>query len=220
MRLAWADAATTDLRFGTATQRLGAQQQRRLSVLRGGAADRFVVGRELLALVIDELAGEAAFQGQPPYARGVELTASCERCGGEHGALRVLGAPVAVSVSYAGSMVAVAVALRTEAVAVGVDIELEPSGGQGAPLSSLAALFDPAPAPSTQGWTLLEAALKADGRGLAVDVGQCRIESGVAGRSVSIPGQREPVPAETLPGPEGFVLSVAAVAPRARGLAD
>lgn len=189
-------------------------QQRRLSALRGVAAERFVVGRELLALVIDELAAQAAAQGEHPQTGSVELTASCDRCGGEHGAVRVHGLPVAVSVSYAGSMVAVAVALQTAAAAVGVDIEREPSGGPFAPLPSLGALFAPAPVPSAEGWTLLEAALKADGRGLTVDVAQCVIESSAAGRAVRIPGRAEPVPAATVSGPVGLVLSVAAIAPR------
>ncbi len=212
MRLAWADAATSELRLGTAVERFGAQQQRRLSALQGPAAERFVVGRELLALVIDELEVEAVADGERRHTGDVDLSASCQRCGGDHGALRVHGLPISVSVSYAGSTVAVAAAWQAELAAVGVDIELVPSDGPRAPLASLAALFSPAPAPSTEEWTLLEAALKADGRGVTVDVAQCRIEWGAAGRTVRIPGRGEPVPVETVPGPEGFVISVAAIA--------
>ena len=217
MRVAWADAATSDLRFGTASERLGAQQQRRLSALSGVAAERFVVGRELLALVLDELAAEAVADGRHPRHDGVTLTASCDRCGGEHGALRVRGGlPAAASVSYADSMVVVAAASLADATAIGVDIEREPSDGALAPLRSLTALFDPAPAPSTREWTLLEAALKADGRGITVDVATCRIESSAARCAVSIPGRATPVAVATIPGPAGFVLSVAAIAPRER----
>lgn len=184
-------------------------------MLHGSAAERFVVGRELLALVLDEFTAEAVNDGAD--AAAVELTASCDRCRRDHGAVRVHGVPVAVSVSYAGSMVAVAAASLADAAAVGADIERAPSEGSDAPLLSMTALFDPAPVPSTREWTLLEAALKADGRGIAVDVAQCRVESSAAGLAVRIPARTEPVPVAAVPGPEGFVLSVAAIAPLAPG---
>jgi 4'-phosphopantetheinyl transferase len=125
-------------------------------------------------------------------------------------------APIAVSLSYAGSVVAVAAAPHSDAAEVGVDIEREPSDGAGARLHDLGALFAPAPAPDVTEWTLLEAALKADGRGLAVDLAEIRV--GVSGtgrlpasRPVWIPGRAESVEAAVVAGPRGFVLSAAMI---------
>jgi len=199
-------------------QHLGEQQVRRHASLSGAAAQRFAVGRVLVAQLLAELGSGA----------GVTLTTTCERCGADHGRPRVEGAPLAVSISYAGRMVAVAAARHADASAVGVDIEREPGDGRHARLSSLARAFAPTPAPDTEGWTLLEAALKADGRGLRVALAEIEvapgievatgIEGGGAGsgrvpfsRPVRIPGRREPVDAALIDGPAGFVLSAAMI---------
>ena len=70
--------------------------------------------------------------------------------------------------------------------------------------------------PDTEGWTLLEAALKADGRGVAVDLAEVQIGAigtgGLAGsRAVRIPGRVDAADAGVIAGPAGFVLSAAMV---------
>lgn len=206
VRIAWADAAASPARDPEILERLGDAQVRRHAALSGIAARRFLGGRALLAGLIGELTD----------ARDLGFTTACDRCGAEHGRPRLERAPVVVSISYAGSIVAVAAARRTDAAAVGVDIEREPAGGARTPLRELAPLFAPAPAPDTQGWTLLEAALKADGRGTAVDLAEVHIGQVGTGRlagsrAVRIPGRAGAVDVGLIPGPPAFVLSAAMV---------
>ena len=189
---------------------LGEQQARRYASLSGVRAQRFLAGRWLLAELIAELTDET----------DLGFTTTCERCGADHGRPRLERAPVAVSVSYAGSMVAVAASRREDAAEVGVDIEREPGGGAHSRLDDLAPLFAPAAAPDTQGWTLVEAALKADGRGVSVDLAEvhvCEVGTGrwPGARAVRIPGRLDSVDAAVIVGPSGFVLS-AAMVPAAR----
>jgi len=97
-----------------------------------------------------------------------------------------------------------------------VDIERMPRVGPHVRLDELAPLFAPASPPDLAGWTLLEAALKADGRGVTVDVAKVQVGSPGSGRlpgsrAVLIPGRAGSVDAGVVPGPDGFVLSAAVV---------
>lgn len=202
----WADSTHHPALAPEVLAPLGEQQARRFRSLHGTRARRFLVGRRLLIDAIGEFTDLA----------DVGFTTTCERCGAEHGRPRLEHAPVVVSVSYAGSMVAVAAAGLNDALAVGVDIEQLPSGDRSVALEDLAPLFAPNPPPDMQRWTLLEAALKADGRGVRVDparVGVGGIGSGeVRGwRALRITGRAEGVDATAIEGPAGFALSAAMV---------
>ncbi|SFR92310.1 4'-phosphopantetheinyl transferase [Microbacterium sp. cf046] len=204
VRIAWIDAAASAPPPSSVLQRLGEEQVQRHERLHGIEAQRFLAGRWLLVGLIAELTD----------VPDVGFTTTCERCGAEHGRPRLEKSSVAVSVSYAGSLVAVAAARQADAAAVGVDIEPEPNGGAHRPLQDLAALFAPAEPPDTEEWTVIEAALKADGSGLAVDLSEVRVGAVGGGRTpssraVRIPQRAESLEAETIPGPAGFVLSVA-----------
>jgi 4'-phosphopantetheinyl transferase len=111
----------------------------------------FVQGRMLLR----KLAGELL--GLDPVA--VPLSASCPDCGGPHGQPRIPGLTVSVS-RCATAIVAVAALEGT----VGVDVE--PLEGTA---ERAAAIADVAGGGGIRHWTSVEAALKADGRGLRVD---------------------------------------------------
>jgi 4'-phosphopantetheinyl transferase len=207
VRIAWADSAASPAPDPEILARLGDAQERRHAGLSGLPARRFLTGRALLVSLIRE------------HTDAVDLgfAATCERCGAEHGRPRLERAPVVVSISYAGSVVAVAAAHQMDAAAVGVDIERVPADGEGTPRRELTRLFAPAPPPDTEGWTLLEAALKADGRGTAVDLAEVHIGAIGTGRldgarAVRIPGRVDAVDAGVIAGPPGFVLS-AAMAP-------
>lgn len=211
VRIAWTDtsAAASAVSSARMAEVFGEQQRRRHAALSGTAAQRFLVGRGLLAILIGELTHGAGIAD-------LGFTTTCERCGADHGRPRLEGLPIAVSISHAGDMVAVAAASQADAAAIGIDIERVPSGGAHQRLSELAPLFAPAPAPDTEGWTLLEAALKADGRGLRVDVSQVQVgEIGTGrwaqSRAVRIAGRGDPVDAGTVAGPGGFVLSAATI---------
>ncbi len=174
-----------------------------------------MLARELLVTFVADLA--------PERVATVTITRRCSTCGADgHGRPIVIGADVAVSVAYAGAAVAVAVAPAAEAAAIGVDLERVPAVGRHVPLAELGPLFAPRAAPSVEGWTLLEAALKADGRGLRVELADCIIERAPAGASradengateyaISIPERDRPIEAAVLRGPEGFVLSAALI---------
>ncbi|MET0782543.1 MAG: hypothetical protein ABWZ16_13635 [Microbacterium sp.] len=209
VRIAWTDAAASPPPSPNILERLGEPQHRRHAVLVGVAAQRFLAGRALAIEVVEQLTD----------ATDLAFTTTCERCGADHGRPRFEHAPVAVSVSYAGSVVAVCAARIADAAAVGVDIEHVPAAMSRVPMPDLARLFAPAPAPDIQAWTLIEAALKADGRGLTVDLAAVRVgETGTGrnagSRAIHIPGRVDTVDAGVVAGPSGFVIS-AAMAPAA-----
>ena len=114
---------------------------RRYAALSGEKAQRFLAGRSLMAGLIDE------------FTDAVDLgfTTTCERCGAEHGRPRLERAPVAVSISYAGSVVAVAAAALADAAGVGVDIEREPVGGEAGASASSQRFSHRRPRPTPRG---------------------------------------------------------------------
>lgn len=173
-------------------------------------AARFTTGRRLMAGLVSALTGAAE----------VEIIRFCARCGrDDHGAPRVRSHRAVVSVSYADGMVAAAAARAADAEAIGIDIEAD---GSEARVAQLAPLFAPAPPPDLRGWTLIEAALKADGRGLNVEpssVGRSPASDSLLGdgERLRLPGRHGPVVAASVAGPAGYVLSVAALLPEAPG---
>jgi 4'-phosphopantetheinyl transferase len=206
IRIAWTDAAASAPPPPSILERLGEQQVRRHAVLDGVAAQRFLAGRALLVELAEQLTAVA----------DLALTTTCARCGADHGRPRFERAPVAVSVSYGGSVVAVAAASTADAAAVGVDIERVPAAGPRVPMRDLGLLFAPAPAPDIQDWTLIEAALKTDGRGITIDLAEVRVGEIGSGRwagsrAIRVPGRVDTVDARVVAGPSGFVLSAAMV---------
>ncbi|WP_404430976.1 hypothetical protein LG299_13195 [Microbacterium lacus] len=202
-RIAWMDAAHHHLVATEVLDGLGEQQARRFEVLTGMAARRFLATRWLARHLVAELTDDTS----------LVLTTTCRRCGGDHGQPRFDTAPVAVSFAYAGSVAVVAAASVADASAVGVDIEHDRGDDPALPLPELTSLFAPSRPPTLQEWTLIEAALKADGRGLTVELSQ--VEVGPSGfestHPVWIPGRSDPVHAMEIDGPEGFILSAATV---------
>ncbi|WP_110590354.1 hypothetical protein [Microbacterium suaedae] len=131
---------------------------------RSGRGARSETGRRLLA----ELIGEIAPGSDPTVVR------ACPRCGGtDHGPPRADGAPVVLSLSYAADVVVAAAAPSGSVAALGVDAEPERPG----PLADLAPLFAPADPPDVRTWTMIEAVVKADGRGLRIPPGDVRFRA-------------------------------------------
>ena len=180
---------------------LGSQQRSRYEVLEGRAASRFLAGRTLLARAIGE------------FTPGdLRLETRCAVCGGhDHGALRTVSGQVAVSVSYAGDLVVVAAASAHIARAVGIDVEAH--GHDGA-MEELRMLFAPANPPTIAEWTRIEAAAKAEGRGLHIPPHLVVVtgQPGATlpgGRLVAMPGRGATIEVAAAPGPEGYAVSVA-----------
>ncbi len=205
--VAWADTSVVP-EPESIFDRVGQTQFRRFRSLPLVRAHRFLVARALAVELADALLPGS----------DLRMTTTCGRCGGEHGRPRFERAPIALSIAYAQDVVVVAVAPVEDAVAVGVDIEREPPGGAHARLEALRRLFAPACPPDTAEWTLLEAAAKANGRGLDFDLSAVVIGDVGSGRDffprrISLPGHSSALYAVTLRGPAGYVVS-AAVSPK------
>lgn len=210
VELAWIDSAASrhpPAAFFAEVGMLGDQQARRCRTLSGARAERFLIGRWLMAELITRVTGEPA----------PTLTSTCLVCGGDHGAPVCTNAAVVVSVSYADSIVAAAAVSTTDAAAVGIDVARVSQHEPGARLHELARLFAPEPPPDLRGWTMIEAAAKADGRGLRIGPEQIVIRPAAPGEGgilpdrsfATIPGRTDPIEVAAAPGPAGCLLSVA-----------
>jgi 4'-phosphopantetheinyl transferase len=168
----------------------------------GADRDRaFRAGRVLLA----ELLGGLGCDASPIVFR-------CEVCGGgDHGRPTTASGEALVSVGYAAGLVVVTAAPASVGRALGVDVEAD-RGPEA--MRDLAALFAPCEPPDIRGWTVIEAALKADGRGLRIPPSQVTrtFEPGLllpGGRRVTVPGRGSRIEVAAGPAPDGFVVSVA-----------
>lgn len=135
----------------------------------------------------------------------------CPWCGGPHGAARATdaGTPiaVAVSVSYAGGWAIAA----TRAGDAPFAIDAEPRALDPAAQHRLrAALGDEAADAAT--WTRIEAALKADGRGLRVDPATVQLARQGDGWLARVPDRSEALHVREISGPAEVVISVATAA--------
>ncbi|WP_345799875.1 chemotaxis protein CheY [Microbacterium sp. AZCO] len=132
------------------------------------------------------------------------LSNPCPRCGGPHGPVRVEGADAVASVSYAGELAVVAVG---DSRAIGIGIDAEPESDPRRDAAGLDGVLGPGEA-SLRAWTRVEAALKADGRGLRVDPATVRVRDTPSGWIADVPdgGAFEGWDAE---GPTGVLVSVA-----------
>ena len=121
------------------------------------------------------------------------------------------GSPFVASVSYAGNLAVVAVALRTEDVgAIGVDAELDHDRQRDA--AGLRGVLGGDREVTVQEWTRIEAALKADGRGLRVDPALVRVDDDPAGWIARVPGVAM-ITGWDAPAPAGVTVSVAVLRP-------
>ncbi|WP_150958688.1 4'-phosphopantetheinyl transferase family protein [Microbacterium testaceum] len=189
-----------------------------------------VAWREIPAGAVRRDVSRALLRELLPDAR---FLSRCGACGGDHGRVHVEGADAAVSVSYADGWAVVAVAWGHGSI--GVDAVSADAVGIERVLPSEADLRPAGAAASAQArmWARVEAVLKADGRGLAVDPRDvevtldgaewsARVRSSLSGGASA----REGGGAEgrdrmwrgwDLHGPDGVVLAVAAGARARRG---
>jgi 4'-phosphopantetheinyl transferase len=138
---------------------------------------------------------------------GARLDNPCVRCGGRHGAIIVENAPFVASVSYAGDLAVVAVSPRTEEVsAIGVDAE--PDVDRRRDAAGLRGVLGGDGDVTVREWTRVEAALKADGRGLRVDPARVQLQDGSRGWTARVPGGGE-IDGWDAAAPAGVTVSVA-----------
>ncbi|WP_457099274.1 chemotaxis protein CheY [Microbacterium sp. P5_E9] len=142
---------------------------------------------------------------------GVELSNPCPRCGGPHGPVRVAGADALASVSYAGPVAVVGVADGALFDAFGIDAEREHETARDA--AGLRGILGQ-DRTSLRDWTRVEAALKADGRGLRVEPAEVTVREreDQSGWDAVVPGGTAFAGWDAA-GPAGVLVSVA-VRPR------
>ncbi|MBM7463583.1 4-phosphopantetheinyl transferase family protein [Microbacterium dextranolyticum] len=148
------------------------------------------------------------------------LSNPCPRCGGPHGPIQVAGAPWSASVTYAGAVAVAAVHPRVggdSEAPTGFAIDAEPlvdtvrDAAGGVPGGLLR-------------WVRAEAAAKAVGRGLRLDVDEISVTETSEGWTALLPGIPVAVTGwEPAVSPPGVLLSVAlapaaAVAPAHRAM--
>ncbi|MFK4761787.1 hypothetical protein ACI3KS_12700 [Microbacterium sp. ZW T5_45] len=156
-------------------------------------------GAEARAAVLQGLLEHA---GAPTDA----VTHECPTCGSsEHGPLQASSGTVVLSLGHAGDLTAGVIARAEAAASVGIDVEaLDAGRTPGTPLQDLTALFAPAAPPTLREWTIIEAAVKADGRGLRIAPSDVVID----GARAHIPG-RPPIDVASVDAPAGYLISVA-----------
>ena len=125
---------------------------------------------------------------------GATIDNPCPRCGGPHGPVRIQGARAVASVTYAGGRAVVAVCEGADA-----DERRDAAGLTGVLGAGEA---------SVRSWTRVEAALKADGRGLRVDPASVTVEEGPDGWRAHVPGGGTIIGWDAA-GPGDLVVSVA-----------
>lgn len=126
----------------------------------------------------------------------VPIANPCPFCGGPHGPVQLPGSPWRASVSYAGDLAVVGVVPSAGVGAFGVDAEIATAPGDHA----------------LRAWTRVEAALKADGRGIRVDPQTVVVTEDADGWSAVVPGpDAEPrvFRGRDAAAPAGVLISVA-----------
>jgi 4'-phosphopantetheinyl transferase len=139
-------------------------------------------------------------------APGAELSNPCARCGGPHGPVRTTDASARPAVAYASGVAVVAVASRGPGT-FAIDAELETAPVRDA--AGLQGILGARPGVRLRDWVRVEAALKADGRGLRVDPGSVAITPiGGLGWQAVVP-DGPVIMGWDVDGPTGLVISAA-----------
>ena len=128
-------------------------------------------------------------EGGGNLMQAVALEVVCSRCGSSgHGKPSLPGVPVLVSIAYAGPTVFVALASADGCLALGIDAEAlgldseKPALNSESPSPRVESGVECGPAGDLERWTVVEAVLKADGRGLRVDPAEVEFDGDALAR--------------------------------------
>ncbi len=139
---------------------------------------------------------------------GATIDNPCPRCGGPHGPVRIQGAPATASVTYAAGRALVAVCTGADAAGIAaLGIDAEPIIDARRDAAGLTGVLGAGEA-SVRSWTRVEAALKADGRGLRVDPATVTVDEEPGGWTARVPGGGT-ISGWDAAGPADLVVSVA-----------
>ncbi|WP_349428546.1 chemotaxis protein CheY [Microbacterium sp. LWS13-1.2] len=139
-------------------------------------------------------------------APGAELSNPCARCGGPHGPVRTTDGSARPAVAYASGVAVAAVASRGPGTfAIDAEVETDPVRDA----AGLNGILGARSGVRLRDWVRVEAALKADGRGLRVDPGTVAVApvGGQRWRAV-VPGGPV-IGGWDIGGPPGLVISAA-----------
>lgn len=139
-------------------------------------------------------------------APGAELSNPCARCGGPHGPVRTTDASARPAVAYASGVAVAAVASRGSGTfAIDAEVETEPVRDA----AGLNGILGARSGVRLRDWVRVEAALKADGRGLRVDPGTVAVVpvGGQGWQAVVAGGPM--IAGWDVDGPPGLVISAA-----------
>ncbi|MCC6497226.1 MAG: hypothetical protein IT193_13320 [Propionibacteriaceae bacterium] len=157
--------------------------------------NHFLLGRHLIHALVADLF--------PEVTEWSMASAPCQRCGNRHAGVQLEGVPARASVAYAAGLVAAAVAPDARVQGLGIDLELD--AADPSRCEELRRRLGASTERVLKRWTRVQAVLKADGRGLLIDPGAVRLRQGGA----YIAGQRASYVVAEVPGPEGYLLSLA-----------
>ena len=139
-------------------------------------------------------------------APGAELSNPCARCGGPHGPVRTTDASARPAVAYASGVAVAAVASAGPGTfAIDAELEIDPVRDA----AGLNGILGARSGVRLRDWVRVEAALKADGRGLRVDPGTVVVAPmGDDGWQAVVP-DGPVITGWDVDGPHGLVLSAA-----------
>ncbi|GAA1966201.1 chemotaxis protein CheY [Microbacterium deminutum] len=140
-------------------------------------------------------------------APAASITNVCPQCGAPHGPVRIVGADVVASVTYAGGFAIVCTAGKAVAAAVGIDAESVSDPRRSA--AAMRGIIHPGRSSSLREWTRVEAVLKADGRGLRVAPATVSLREGEGAWNATVEDSPRVFNGWDVPGPPGTIVSVA-----------
>lgn len=163
----------------------------RISELSPERVERYLAGRSL----VRELAARQLHR----QWHTVIPEACCTECGADHGAITVKGSDLKVSVSYSGDH---AVAIAAHGRNVGIDLE----SGNPRELREVGVKQSTASV-TLQEWCEYEAVIKADGRGMLVDIADLSISEEHGEKLAQVRGSAQAYRFIPVEAPVGFVVS-------------
>lgn len=162
---------------------------------------RFVAGRRLLISLVDAEFPTATYALRP---------ARCVRCGRDHAGPVIDGVDAVASLAFSSGIAVAALAPTAAIDRLGVDVERDDADATRS--EDLSGLLGASGGPVLRRWTRIEAVVKADGRGLAIDPADVRLR----GDGARITGDATRYQVAGVTGPPGYWISVAWRAPEAR----
>lgn len=189
--VAWGPSRLADNEMDEIKVVLTSGERARIVELSPDRAARYLAGRSLVRKLAAEMLHSTWASIIPE--------ANCLECGGDHGALVIRGSDLCVSLAYSGEH---AVALAAHGRKVGIDLE------SGHPTEERQVGFLRSTAFVTlQSWCDYEAVIKADGRGMLIDINDVKISESAGEKRGQVKDSTALYTFVPLEAPAGLVVS-------------